>query len=746
LKVRYAMIYIDRSLVSAPAILSPETTKPALDELARQLREEQGFEFVPSIWQDTRKDLARLFHSKCAYCESRIKRVGPENVDHFRPVHRAVDLSGNVSVGYWWLSYTWENLYLSCADCAAKYKRNRFPVSGKRAEDWSDLKKEKHLLLDPCQEADFQAVHLIFDAQGRVTPATERGSITIDVLGLNRKALCSRREETLDMAFYFVEDLFWTDEERRQTAQEVLVSWLSPESEYLAAMRQVLQAELLTRQGYLAEVAPDFHRALHREGRETISEESRQKAIKDYAEVKARDEQYTIYSKDRREQETYYRFTKRIEKLELNNFKCFRNLTLNFPDPETWPSSFRGPVQQAPAGAEAFREAWLTLLGENSTGKTAILQAIALALMGDEERRRLRDVRASDVLTHGQRRGFVKVHLSGLDEPIGLFFAKGQEAFDSNSPWPKVLMLGYGATRLLRDAGDQEEDDEALVRIENLFNPFARLNNVERWLADTEVVPTDQFNIIRSALMVLLLMKEGRDKIYRRSGRLFAVKDGRRQAFKELSDGYRAVVALALDIMLVLSRKWGGIPDAEGIVLIDEIGVHLHPGWQMQITSCLRRVFPNVQFVVATHQPLCLRGLADGEVVVMQRDADDQIVAITDLPPIAGLRVDQLLTSEHFGLNSTLDPVIDRAFNEYYELLALRQRSHDQDIRLETLKAQLAGLDMMGETRRDRLMLEAVDQILAQDRKRDRPRSVLKDETLRKVKEIWARLEADGEG
>ena len=163
----------------------------------------------------------------------------------------------------------------------------------------------------------------------------------------------------------------------------------------------------------------------------------------------------------------------------------------------------------------------------------------------------------------------------------------------------------------------------------------------------------------------------------------------------------------------------------------------------MRIVRSLRQVFPRVQFVVSTHNPLCLRGLSEGEVVVMRRGAEGRVVALTDLPPVEGLRVDQLLTSEHFGLDSTVDPEIDEMFEEYYRLLAARERSRAEEERLEELKARLKKLDLLGTTRRERLALEAVDEYLAEEPKLIGPdnRRALKDQTRSKVAQIWSRLE-----
>ena len=108
---------------------------------------------------------------------------------------------------------------------------------------------------------------------------------------------------------------------------------------------------------------------------------------------------------------------------------------------------------------------------------------------------------------------------------------------------------------------------------------------------------------------------------------------GLRVPLEDLSDGYQSVVALATDLMLSLLARWPSVDVAEGTVLIDELGAHLHPRWRMRIVTSLRQVFPRVQFLSSTHDPLCLRGLGDGEVVVVKRDEAGEIVA-AHRPPV----------------------------------------------------------------------------------------------------------------
>jgi len=188
----------------------------------------------------------------------------------------------------------------------------------------------------------------------------------------------------------------------------------------------------------------------------------------------------------------------------------------------------------------------------------------------------------------------------------------------------------------------------------------------------------------------------------------------------------------------VLLKLWESVSVAEGIVLIDEIDAHLHPRWKMQIVERLRLTFPRVQFLVTSHEPLSLRGLNQQEVAVMMRSARGRVSVIKEeLPNPKALRVDQLLTSEYFGLSSTLSPELEVQFNEYYALLATRNRSAKQETRLAELKAKLEGLRLMGDTPRERMMYEVIDEFLASKAKqRERP-TKLDKRTRNTLLKMW---------
>jgi len=96
---------------------------------------------------------------------------------------------------YIWLAYEWSNLYPVCKDCN-RNKEHHFPVVGKRLDFADNIKDEKALLVDPCQ--DLPEEHLSFEYDGIVYAKTKKGKHTIDLLELNRNSLINDRKKSYD--------------------------------------------------------------------------------------------------------------------------------------------------------------------------------------------------------------------------------------------------------------------------------------------------------------------------------------------------------------------------------------------------------------------------------------------------------------------------------------------------------------------------------------------------------------------
>ncbi len=95
--------------------------------------------------------------------------------------------------------------------------------------------------------------------------------------------------------------------------------------------------------------------------------------------------------------------------------------------------------------------------------------------------------------------------------------------------------------------------------------------------------------------------------------------------FTTLSDGYRNVIKIVLDIatrMCILNPYLQGeaLQKTPGVVIIDEIDLSLHPTWQRRIIGILKTLFPRIQFICATHSPFIIQSLEDGELITLDRE------------------------------------------------------------------------------------------------------------------------------
>jgi len=685
------MIKVERTRVAEPRKLR-KAAKPALEELrqffarAERSKAQRTVRFpIPHI-PIVLKPVTELFHSKCAYCEQKVTD-DTVHVDPFRPKQNAMGGSGKSGSGkkrasrehYWWLLYEWDNTYASCFTCN-RYKASRFPVRGHRANpeatgDELD-RQEQRLLLDPCR--DQPENHLRFHYNGKVEGLSEIGTTSIEVFGLNRGSLVKARRDQLRPILKQLEEL---DEiarvprsartKRESNLESKIVEQLrketSDDAEYAGAKRQLIEPAL--NMGAGDRPVGKWVKALQVSGAGEVSE-----AVSVVPEFE-------------------YGSTW-IDRVEIENFKAIKSLSLKFPEPAT---GYDDPTAEllTDLGLEQdadelrTREPWLVLLGENGTGKSSVLKALSLPFMTREVQRKFVG-EPRDLVNRESKsgKGEVRVFFNRGDTPLTARFDINNQ-FSVNFPPPPIPLIGYGATRLppLPDGPEPGPDP---VNIENLFDPRVGLSDPERWFADTARVSPKVFGSFARSLRQLLNLDD-ESQISRRNGEILIKLDPRRAAIplRDHSDGYRSVAALATDIMLNLASNWLEMESAEGTVLLDEIEAHLHPTWRIEIVNRLRRVFPRVRFVSTTHDPLCLHGTRSGEVRKLIREPETGQITSTHLDLERGLRADQLLTGPWFGLASTLDRNTLAIMSAHSRLLAKTRLSRKDKRMIGRLEHEL---------------------------------------------------------
>ena len=163
---------------------------------------------------------------------------------------------------------------------------------------------------------------------------------------------------------------------------------------------------------------------------------------------------------------------------------------------------------------------------------------------------------------------------------------------------------------------------------------------------------------------------------------------------KQLSLGYQTVVALMADIAW---RMLNHYPDYENpllepaIVIIDEIDLHLHPKWQRTIRKHLIHHFPAVQFITTAHSPLMAQDALDTNLAVI-RDQDGQAVIESQRTAIKTWRVDQVLTSNLFGIESARPVEIEKAMKRRIALVQKEPRTVAEQEELKKLDDLFEGL------------------------------------------------------
>lgn len=132
-----------------------------------------------------------------------------------------------------------------------------------------------------------------------------------------------------------------------------------------------------------------------------------------------------------------------------------------------------------------------------------------------------------------------------------------------------------------------------------------------------------------------------------------------------MSSGYQSILWMAMDFVFRLAFLNPEICDskeAQGIILIDEIDMHLHPKWQWNVVQALEKTFPNVQFILATHSPFVISSCKNARLILIK---EDQRIAY--LPDAYGYTVQDVL---EFRQESTLRPKeIDKLMNQFYSVL-----------------------------------------------------------------------------
>lgn len=396
-----------------------------------------------------------------------------------------------------------------------------------------------------------------------------------------------------------------------------------------------------------------------------------------------------------------------LTSLSLENIKLFANQTFSFVD------------------ASGKPRLWTVVIGDSGLCKTTLLQAVALAVSGEKMGGRLaenaEEFRAADheelsaQITATFLKGTERIESTLSAAPGRIDWQGGQggpNPFDEirGKQRPGYFVVGYGVGRYLPRSGEVAVPAlPALDRVEGLFSQRHKMLGVDFFEALEKREPklgNRYAERIRNVLLaedkttgeqllpwldnVELRGKGGLKTLQSLlKSRRFQVTVGDRKLKlppTALSQGYQSMVAWLTDLLGHAFLEFGDVAPSklEGIVLLDEIDLHLHPTWQRRIVPILRRVFPKLQFVVTTHSPLVLTGFAREEIIWL--DLNEGQVVLRQAPSEPGMKTGSGLFTSFFDVPRAARSELLIAEQEYAELAGREEKTSDMTRRLKQLK------------------------------------------------------------
>lgn len=374
---------------------------------------------------------------------------------------------------------------------------------------------------------------------------------------------------------------------------------------------------------------------------------------------------------------------------------------------------------------------WTVLVGENGLCKSTILQAIALTALGpklatalaqDSQRFRSIETRTPASMTatfrptNGQA-GSGSVVSSLVIEPgrhdlVGGQDFTGASFLDEIRAYrqPGWFIAGYGVGRFLPRPGEVALPGDPIVdRVEGLFDLHHKMLGMDFYSVLREQGLATRFSrVLREVLLasgsqeaLLPWLKDlelrGRGGVSRIPALLqanrFEISIGGRSLKLPagwLSDGYQTMLAWIADLLghAFLDRKGEVEPsDMQGIVLLDEIDLHLHPTWQRRIVPMLKQIFPRLQFIVTTHSPLILAGFDREEIFRLK--LEDGLVVLDPAGIEPGVLTASEILTNFFEVQHAGRPELVQKERRYLELRALKKPSTAERKELEGLRQEL---------------------------------------------------------
>lgn len=379
-----------------------------------------------------------------------------------------------------------------------------------------------------------------------------------------------------------------------------------------------------------------------------------------------------------------------LSRIRLRNVRCFESLDLRL-------------------GVSTEPTPLAVIVGDNATGKTALMRSIAIGLCDEASAAGLMKESDEGYIRRGCRKASIMLDLvsaarreqsyqirttiqkvkgkNGSFDRVRQTTSPLKRAF----PWKALFVAAYGAGRGVAGTGDVA-GYTPINAVYNLFNYSEGLQNPELMLWRHS-----EGERIEKALTTFTRTK----KVHREASGVFVDGPwGDDMPLRDLADGYKGAILWLTDLLgwaVAWKRELDDLADIRGIVLIDELEEHMHARWQRTMIHDLRQILPGIQFIVTTHSPLIASSVGVisaktdcDKLFVLELQKENRVTAF-DHPHMKGWRMDQVLASRAFRYQIHADPDFRAALRRGSELLGKPKLSREEKSQLAQIRKRIRG-------------------------------------------------------
>lgn len=342
----------------------------------------------------------------------------------------------------------------------------------------------------------------------------------------------------------------------------------------------------------------------------------------------------------------------KLRKLTITNYKGIRNTSIGFQDHLN------------------------VFVGENGTGKSSILNCIALVFSYIYRELGISNTNSTPTetleISNGESFFEIVVNCTINEYPLKLSIRASKKGgistqddyyiikklypdfANDGTKWP--LGIYYSSDRFIRHALLEPKNNIFDTIHAHLFSlsKTTQFNHFFQWFRNREDLENEhrindsayrdsQLTAVRTAIEIMLDTFSSM-KVKRNPLMLVVKKEEAELAIEQLSDGERGLLTLVGDLarrMAIHSQDLSNPLKTKAVVLIDELELHLHPRWQRTLISKLRQIFPETQFITATHSPQIISHVQPESIFILHNDNGQ--LAATNPDSSYGLDCNRLL-------------------------------------------------------------------------------------------------------